>query len=97
MDKKLIEELITYLKNFDGVEKAVLFGSRARGDNTERSDYDIAIFGSLSPSEQGKIRRYCSDFLRTLHKIDLIFVCDGTPAALVKSIAAEGVKLYGKG
>ncbi|HHV16764.1 MAG TPA: nucleotidyltransferase domain-containing protein, partial [Gelria sp.] len=28
------------------VEKLVLFGSRARGDNSLRSDYDIAVFGN---------------------------------------------------
>ena len=27
------------------VKKVILFGSRARGDNTERSDIDIAVYG----------------------------------------------------
>ena len=27
------------------IDKVVLFGSRARGDNTERSDVDIAVYG----------------------------------------------------
>ena len=27
------------------VTKVILFGSRARGDNTERSDVDIAVYG----------------------------------------------------
>nr|DAR07982.1 MAG TPA: hypothetical protein [Caudoviricetes sp.] len=28
-----------------GADKIVLYGSRARGDNRERSDIDIAVFG----------------------------------------------------
>ena len=28
-----------------GIEKVILFGSRARGDNWERSDVDLAISG----------------------------------------------------
>ena len=35
-----------------GADKIVLYGSRARGDNRERSDIDIAVFG-LSESKQG--------------------------------------------
>ena len=36
-----------------GVNKVVLFGSRARGDNNSKSDYDIAVFAhDLSYSEQ---------------------------------------------
>ena len=28
-----------------GAERLVLFGSRARGDNRERSDIDLAVYG----------------------------------------------------
>lgn len=28
-----------------GAQKLVLFGSRARGDNTPRSDIDLAVYG----------------------------------------------------
>lgn len=33
------------LKMYPEVEKAVLFGSRAKGNNNPRSDVDIALFG----------------------------------------------------
>ena len=29
----------------NGVHKVILFGSRARGTNSERSDIDIAVYG----------------------------------------------------
>ena len=28
----------------DNLDRLILFGSRARGDNTTESDYDIAVF-----------------------------------------------------
>ena len=28
-----------------GIEKIILFGSRARGDNGDKSDVDIAVYG----------------------------------------------------
>lgn len=96
VDKNLIDELIVFLKKYDCIEKVVLFGSRARGDNTERSDYDIAIYGKVSASVQGEIRYYCSEVLRTLHKIDLVFVSEKTYAKLKENIETEGTVLYGK-
>lgn len=96
VDKNLINDLVSFLKKYDCIEKVVLFGSRARGDNTERSDYDIAIYGYVSPSEQSEIRYYCSEVLRTLHKVDLVFVSEKTYAKLKENIETEGTVLYGK-
>lgn len=95
-DKKLIDEILSYLKKFDGINKVVLFGSRARGDNMERSDYDIAVYGKVTAREQCEIRYFCSEVLRTLHKIDVVFVNERTYPKLVKNIETEGVILYGK-
>ena len=42
----LKESIISEIKDLAikcGVEKVILFGSRARGDNKERSDIDLAI------------------------------------------------------
>lgn len=36
---------ITVLADKHGVEKVILFGSRARGTHSERSDIDIAVSG----------------------------------------------------
>lgn len=44
----LKENIIREIKDLAiecGVEKVILFGSRARGDNKERSDIDLAIEG----------------------------------------------------
>ena len=47
----LKESIISEIKDLAikcGVEKVILFGSRARGDNKERSDIDLAIEGGNS-------------------------------------------------
>ena len=42
-------------------EKLVLFGSRARGTNTERSDIDIAVYGGdYADTGQLYFGFYCS-------------------------------------
>ena len=43
-----------------GASKVVLFGSRARGDNRERSDIDIAVYG-IEKSNQAAFRSAIAD------------------------------------
>lgn len=39
-----IPEIISYLKDKYGADTVILFGSRARGKATEKSDYDLIVF-----------------------------------------------------
>lgn len=39
-------DLKPFFSQWPSVDKVILFGSRARGDNQERADIDIAILGS---------------------------------------------------
>ncbi len=41
----------------DNLERVVLFGSRARGDNEPDSDYDIAVFLKNMPDRWAEIDR----------------------------------------
>ena len=41
---RILRELSFFAKKYS-VTKIILFGSRARGTNTERSDIDIAVYG----------------------------------------------------
>ena len=44
LDKNIAAEIIS-LAQFHKIKKVVLFGSRAKGTNSERSDIDIAVSG----------------------------------------------------
>lgn len=94
MDEVL--QKITQIAGKYKVEKLVLFGSRARGDNSLRSDYDIAVFGNgLSSTDKA---RFWADIeeIDTLKKIDLVFVDEPVTDELLKNIAEEGVCIYGE-
>ena len=69
--------------------KVVLFGSRARMDNTPKSDYDIAFFTPLNFKVLEEI-----DNIETLHKIDVVFIDENTDAKLLENIEKDGVILY---
>lgn len=96
VDERLIKELTSFLKSLADIEKVVLFGSRARGDNTERSDYDIAIYGCISDNEKAVIRNFIDEDLKTLHKFDVVFTSAVKNKKLISNIEREGVILYGK-
>ena len=94
-DKRLIDAMIAEFKKYPSIEKVVLFGSRARGDNTERSDYDIALYGNLERDEVSNLRLTFDEDLPTLHKVDLIFMQDKLSTQFRNSIETEGIKIYG--
>lgn len=96
IDKKLLDAMLLELSNFHTVEKAVLFGSRARGDHNERSDYDIAIYGDINARDKSSLHNIFDEKLPTLHKIDLIFYNDTNDKKFKNSIDTEGIIIYGK-
>ena len=86
---------IIAVANQYGAGKAVLFGSRARGDSTRKSDYDIA-FILPDMSDDNKILNELEDF-DTLCKIDAVFLesLDGDDEP-TKNIRKDGIVLMDK-
>lgn len=77
-----------------GAAKVVLYGSRARGDNRERSDIDLAVYGVAEAKQP--LFREALDRLPTLLDFDVVFVNEKTDAALLANIQKDGVTLMRK-
>lgn len=75
-------------------EKIVLFGSRARGDNREKSDIDIAVFGM--PKENHVFFAQAVENLPTLLQFDIVFVSSETSALLLENIRKDGITLMNR-
>lgn len=76
------------------LQKIVLFGSRARGDHRETSDYDLAVFGDeLTAGEKAQLALEIED-LNTLHKFDIVWINKQAEPQLIANIAREGVVIY---
>lgn len=75
-------------------ERILLFGSRARGDNRDRSDIDIAVFGM--PKENRTVFSEAIEKLPTLLDFDIIFVDEKTDEALLQNIRKDGVTIMSK-
>ena len=75
-----------------GVKKIVLFGSRARGTHTERSDIDIAVYG-------GNCDGFFWDIKENAHSLlmfDAVDMDNCRSDELKKEIDREGVTIYEK-
>lgn len=94
LSSKIIVELISIAERYE-VSKLVLFGSRARGDNTPKSDIDISIYTLPNFTNKGGLARDIDD-LDTLLKIDTLFIESDKKLdeKLIKNIQSEGVLIY---
>ena len=88
LDKKLERKIISLARRC-GVKKLILFGSRARGDNRERSDIDLAISG-------GNVDDFAFvvEELETLLEFDVINLDEKLAADFQAEIGRDGIILF---
>lgn len=89
---KEIQKSIQKLAQEYGVQKVILFGSRARGDNRERSDIDIAVQGG----DTFRFALDVEDKVPTLLFFDVVNLDEAVQPELLESIRREGKILYEK-
>ena len=75
------------------IEKVVLFGSRARGDNKNTSDIDLAIYFMKDFDDKGTFILDIED-IETLLKFDIVFIDNKLDEKLIDNIEKEGVIIY---
>ena len=91
LEKSIENEIIELAKRYS-LKKVVLFGSRARGDNNDRSDIDLAISGgdfvnfSLDVEEK----------VFTLLKFDIVNLDKENKIDFLNEIERDGIVLYEK-
>ena len=91
LNERVKSEIIELAKKHN-LDKIILFGSRARGDNHERSDIDLAVTG-------GDILNFSFDVdeeVWTLLNFDVIDLDRGISADLQAEIDRDGVIIYEK-
>ena len=74
------------------VQKVILFGSRARGTHTERSDIDIAVVG-------GEFDAFYWDIKENTHSLlmfDIVNMDESTSDDLREEIEKDGIMIYEK-
>ena len=91
LSDRILREL-SFLAHKYSVTKIVLFGSRARGTNTERSDIDIAVYG-------GEFDQFYWDVKEKIHSLLMFDIVQADAAIsdeLKQEIEKDGVTIYEK-
>ena len=100
-DHELLRRLTAALVNAANPDRIILFGSRARGEGTEDSDFDIMVVESRI-GDRGEEMVRLSRALRSLGiPVDLLVVSTDqfqywrdTPGNVYFEAASEGLVLY---
>ena len=91
---RTVEQITGVLAHFTEVDKAVLFGSRAKATHKPGSDIDLALVGAtLDWRTVGKIY-YALDDLLLPHRFSLILLDGGTDPEVAAHIRRVGFALY---
>lgn len=91
LPKNVKKEIVDLARKYD-LQQVILFGSRARGDNRERSDIDLAIRGKKSAYFVTSI----DDEINTLLMFDVVDLSKPVQEELLDEIRKDGVVLYEK-
>jgi len=94
ISESVLSTIKTVFLNYPEVEKAVLFGSRAKGNFYEGSDIDIAVFGEKLNFEKVLDISIDLDKIDLLQTIDLVHFEKIKEAELKKHIERVGIKIY---
>ncbi len=96
--EKILQQITQICQSYGSVTKAVLFGSRARGDHAPTSDFDLALFlksnQSSPPQKQETLPLLHElDEVDCLQKLDIVLVTENTDSTLLQNIEREGIVL----
>lgn len=89
-----LNEVISNIANKYNVDSIGLFGSRARKEHREDSDYDIFIIGNLKLEEELALESELEKLLN--NEVDIIKVSQESNKMLLKNIMNEAEVIYSK-
>lgn len=90
---EILDEIINVCKNYSNIEKVILFGSRARGDNSEKSDVDLAVYCNENISE---FIEEIEEKVPTLLEFDFSEMNKIEDEFFIEQVEKEGIILYEK-
>ena len=88
---RVVRDITSFARKHN-IERVVLFGSRAKGTHTERSDIDIAVCGGDFDGFYWDIRENAHSLL----SFDIVELDDGISDELKKVIERDGIVIYEK-
>ena len=94
---EILKQIAEICKNYPEIERAALFGSRARGDYRTRSDFDIAVWMS-DDRNLSLLQNALSEQVKTLLEIDVTVIAPNRhyDKKFLENIEQEKIIFYEK-
>ena len=93
LSNSIINEIIDICKKYYGINKVVLFGSRARGDNELKSGIDLAVY---CDSDLSLFIEEIENTTHTLLEFDFSDMNNIVDDFFIEQVEKEGIVLYEK-
>jgi predicted nucleotidyltransferase len=94
LPQNVVDRITEVLARFPNVERAILFGSRAKGTNRPGSDIDLALVGAdLDWRILGKIYDAIDDLLLP-YRFSLVIYDDGTDPEVAAHVQRVGIPVF---
>lgn len=97
IDGQLLDEIVAVLKTSEHVERAVIYGSRARGNARKTSDLDLCLYGDELTAREVNLLHDALEQLSTPITFDVVHYQRLTKEPLKQAIDRDGVEIYVKG
>ena len=91
--RREFDMILPVLQKHKNVERALIFGSRAKGNSKSNSDIDIAVFGNIDFISVEKIISDLEE-LPMIQKFDVLAYNDIKNNALKQHIDRVGIPIY---
>ena len=93
--ERVLKDISAFAKKYS-INKVILFGSRARGDNTERSDIDIDIDIAVYGGDFDSFYWVVKEKVHSLLSFDVVEADKPISEELKQEIEKDGVIIYEK-
>ena len=93
LSQKTIASICQIFSNYPAIQKAILYGSRAKGNYRHGSDIDLTLIGDLSHQDLNRIETQLDDLLLP-YMIDLSLFKDIENSELIDHVHRVGKTFY---
>ena len=96
LDKKIVEEIYEIASKYKSIRKIRLFGSRARKDNSPKSDIDLAIYIDGKSYELSDFIYDIENNTSTLLEFDFTNINEIDDSFFIEQVEREEIPIYEK-
>ncbi|OPJ61884.1 nucleotidyltransferase domain-containing protein [Clostridium chromiireducens] len=94
LKEHIIINIKSVLFKYDEIEKALIFGSRSRGDYKKTSDIDLAIFAHNMNSTRLNLLRNDLEELDIIYTVDVVDFYKISKEELKNNIICDGIVIF---